>query len=132
MLKIFSKKIKASCVLIADDVATIRTIVSGPFKKAEYRIVEARNGDEVLSFARSHNPDLIVLDLQMGNRGGVSALEELLLDPNLAQVPVVILSGEKDETIINSVKNKDNVIDFIGKDNLTQVIENLQKHVKKS
>jgi len=131
MMKLFSKKPTDQCVLIADDVATIRTIVSGPFKKAKYRIVETRNGDEVVSFSRAHNPNLIILDLQMGNRGGASALDELLLDPKLAQIPIVVLSGEKDETIIQNVKNKDNVVDFISKDNLTQVIENLQKHVKK-
>ena len=129
-MNLFSKKSQDKCVLIADDVATIRAIVSGPFKKAKYRIVEARNGDEVISSARTHHPNLIVLDLQMGNRGGVSALDELLLDRELGRIPVVVLSGETDETIIKRVKNKSNVVDYISKDNLTQVIENLEKHVK--
>ena len=129
-MKIFAKRPKDQCVLIADDVVTIRTIVSGPFKKAKYRIVEARNGDEVVSFTRSHRPDLIILDLQMGSRGGVSTLDELLLDRHLATIPVVILSGEKDTTIIKRAQNKDNVVDYISKDNLTQVIEGLGKHIK--
>lgn len=129
-MKIFAKRPKDQCVLIADDVATIRTIVSGPFKKAKYRIVEARNGDEVVSFTRSHRPDLIILDLQMGSRGGVSTLDELLLDRHLATIPVVILSGEKDTTIIKRAQNKDNVVDYISKDNLTQVIEGLGKHIE--
>lgn len=127
---LFSKKPEDRCVLIADDVATIRTIVGGPFKKAKYRIVEARNGDEVVSFAQAHSPDLIVMDLQMGSRGGASALDELLLIKELASIPVVILSGEKDEATIEQIKAKPNVIDYITKDNLPQVIENLGKHIK--
>ena len=130
-MKLFSKKPKDQCVLIADDVATIRTIVSGPFKKAKYRIIEARNGSKVVSFAREHHPDLIVLDLQMGGQDGVSALDELLLDRHLARIPVVVLSGETDTTIIKRAKNRANVVDYIGKENLTQVIENLEKHIKK-
>ena len=66
----------------------------------------------------------------MGSRGDVSALDELLLDRELAKIPIVILSGEKDTTIIKRAQNKTNVVDYISKDNLTQVIENLEKHIK--
>lgn len=116
-------------VVIADDVATIRTIVSSVFKKAGYQTFEARNGDEVLSLARTNTPQLIILDLQMGNRGGVSAIDELLLDDDLKRIPVVVLSGEKDPTIIEQVRDKANVTDYIIKDQLPNVIKSLEKHV---
>ena len=73
-------------MLVADDVATIRTIVSSVFRPAEYRVLEARNGDEVVAMSRVHRPDLIVLDLQMGNRDGLSAIDELLMDDDLYSI----------------------------------------------
>lgn len=127
--KFFDKKKAGKSVIIADDVATIRAISSSVFKKAGYQILEARNGDEVLTQARAHKPNLIVLDLQMGNRGGVSAIDELLLDDDLKHIPVVVLSGEDDPTIINQIKAYANVTDYIVKNQLPNVIESLKKHV---
>lgn len=127
--KIFAKKTETKKVIVADDVATIRTIVSSVFKKAKYQTFEARNGDEVLSLARTHKPQLIVLDLQMGSRGGISAIDELLLDDDLKRIPVVVLSGEKDPKLIEQVKTKANVTDYIIKDQLPNVISSLEKHV---
>ncbi|MBT5833120.1 MAG: response regulator [Candidatus Latescibacteria bacterium] len=127
--KIFNKKPDEKTVIVADDVATIRTIVSTVFKKAGYKTFEARNGDEVLSLAREHKPQIIVIDLQMGSRGGISAIDELLLDEELKRIPVVVLSGEKDPKIIEQVRGNANVTDYIIKDQLPNVIKSLEKHV---
>lgn len=128
--KMFSnKKTEKKKAIVADDVATIRTIVTSVFKKADYQTFEARNGDEVLSLARTHSPQIIVLDLQMGSRGGVSAIDELLLDDDLKRIPVVVLSGEKDPAIIEQIRDKANVTDYIIKDQLPNVIKSLEKHV---
>lgn len=125
----FAKKSDKKKVVVADDVATIRTIVSSVFKKADYQTFEARNGDEVVSLSREHKPQMIVLDLQMGSRGGVSAIDELLLDEELKRIPVVVLSGEKDPAIIKQIRDKANVTDYIIKDQLPNVIQSLEKHV---
>jgi CheY-like chemotaxis protein len=126
---LFAQKPTEKSVVIADDVATIRSIVSSVFRQAGYKTFEARNGDEVLTHAREHKSALIVLDLQMGSRGGISAIDELLLDENLRRIPVVVLSGEKDPSIIEQVRDKANVTDYIIKDHLPNVIESLKKHV---
>lgn len=127
--RIFAKKEDNKKVIIADDVATIRTISGSVFKKANYQILEARNGDEVLTLARAHKPNLIVLDLQMGNRSGISAIDELLLDDDLKHIPIVVLSGEDDPNTIKQIKAYANVRDYIIKSHLPNVIESLKKHV---
>ena len=105
-------------------------IVSAVFRKAGFTTFEARNGDEVLSQARHHKPNIIVLDLQMGSRGGQSAIDELLLDPDLVNIPVIVLSGEKDPAVIEQVKSNPNVIDYITKDSLPEVTQKLERHAK--
>ena len=129
--KMFAKKPAEKSVIVAEDVATIRSIVCSVFKKAGYHPYEARNGDEVLTLAREHKPQIIILDLQMGSRGAISTIDELLLDDQLKAIPVVILSGEKDPAIIDRLKGKPNVTDYIIKSHLPTVISSLEKHITK-
>ena len=116
-------------VIVADDVITIRTIVGKVFKKAEYQVLEATNGQEVIDLAKTQSPDLIVMDLRMAGRDGLSAIYELQMTKDLGQIPIVILSGETDQKVVEKVKSFSNVITFIQKDHLSHVIQELEKHV---
>ena len=73
---LFSKQ-KQRTVSSADDVATIRMIVASVFRKVGLEIIETRNGEEVLVMVKAHPPDLIVLDLHMGIKDGITTLNYL-------------------------------------------------------
>lgn len=53
----------------------------------------ANSVDEGLALAREQVPDVVLLDLMMPERGGLSALVELRKTPKLSAVPIVIVSG---------------------------------------
>jgi len=56
----------------------------------------ARNGQEALQQMEAHPPDAVVLDLSMPGLSGDEALERMRADPRLRQVPVVVVSSEKE------------------------------------
>jgi CheY-like chemotaxis protein len=88
-------------VLIADDdpemVRLLQRMLHGRIPASA--CLEAYTGAEVLSLARSGKPDLLLLDLFMPEMNGPEVLEEMSADPDLAQTPVIIISGRAQDRI---------------------------------
>jgi CheY-like chemotaxis protein len=80
-------------VLIVDDDADFRTVLSDVLMDEGYTIVDAANGQEALRVLDSLIPDVIVVDLLMPVLNGWSLFAEIEARPNLRNVPVVFLSG---------------------------------------
>lgn len=80
-------------VLIADDNASIRRILTQYLGSGHREVLAAEDGDAALAMARSHLPDLIILDVRMPGRDGHQVLSELRLDENTRRIPVIMLSG---------------------------------------
>jgi two-component system OmpR family response regulator len=79
-------------VLIADDDTLVRTVLRLALTQAGYDVTEAANAVEAVAFARSHRPDLLVLDINMpGGLVGDTLSAVRAGDPDL---PVLLLSGE--------------------------------------
>lgn len=56
--------------------------------------LEAYNGEEALRLMREERPDLVLLDLVMPEADGRSVLEQMAADPQLADIPVIIVSAK--------------------------------------
>ena len=91
-------------VLAVDDSKTIRMIVKKAFKSFDCEVFEAGNGKEGLAAAASEKPGLIVLDITMPVMTGVEMLEKLKEDPELSEIPVIMLTAES---------GKDNVMQIL-------------------
>jgi DNA-binding response OmpR family regulator len=91
-------------VLAVDDSKTIRKIVSKAFSNYDCEVLEAENGIEGLSIAGREMPDLIVLDITMPVMNGVEMLGKLKGQPNLKDIPVIMLTAES---------GKDNVMQIV-------------------
>ena len=61
-----------------------------------YQVATASDGLAGLVKASSQPPALVLLDLMMPDLGGVRVLEEMRDDPELAQVPVIVVTGKLD------------------------------------
>ncbi len=77
--------------LICDDDWRLRLLYRQEFEWAGVDVVEAGDGDQCIEMARREQPDLIVLDLSMPRRGGLSALPELRL--RCPDTPVVVVTA---------------------------------------
>ena len=87
----------AKKVLIVDDELDVRIYVRTLFETSGYSPIVTRNGIEGLQKAKELSPDLIILDVMMPEAGGVTMYRELKTDPQLKNIPVIMLTavGEK-------------------------------------
>ena len=82
----------ANRVLVIDDEETVRDLMRRFLTREGFEIVTARDGTEGLALARELKPTLITLDVLMPGLDGWSVLESLKADPELAGIPVVMLT----------------------------------------
>ena len=81
------------CVLVVEDNATIGGLLVALLREEGYRALRAWDGREAMKMARDRRPDLIVLDLSLPYRDGIEVLRELRANEDMANAPVVIVSG---------------------------------------
>jgi CheY-like chemotaxis protein len=79
--------------LIIDDEPDTRTYLATLLSDNGWTARTANSVDDGLALAREQVPDVVLLDLMMPERGGLSALVELRKTPELSSVPIVIVSG---------------------------------------
>ncbi|MEB3229294.1 MAG: hybrid sensor histidine kinase/response regulator [Synechocystis sp.] len=83
-----------STVLIIDDSVMVREMLSMTFKKADYHTETARDGQDAWEKLRSGLPcDLILCDIEMPRMNGLELLERIQDDPNLARIPIAMITS---------------------------------------
>ena len=83
-------------ILVVDDDPSITSLVRIALARTGHEVETAKSGDEALECARRARPDLILLDLMMPGMSGSEVLEEIRADPELADIRVVLATGEPD------------------------------------
>jgi putative two-component system response regulator len=81
-------------ILVVDDDAPILLLMRNLLREFGFEPVTASSGPEAIETARSRTPDLVLLDRNMPGMSGDDVLAAMRADSALAQVPVLILSGE--------------------------------------
>lgn len=84
----------APTVLVVDDDDAIREALAEVLSDEGYSVVTRRDGAEALSYLKAgHRPKAIILDLWMPQMDGWRLRRELLADPELEKIPVVVLTA---------------------------------------
>lgn len=86
-------KPKERIILLVDDSAQSRAIYRNKLTLDGFAVIEASDGIEALKKLQETKPDLIILDLWMEGIDGFKFLQLLNLNPDLKDIPVIILSA---------------------------------------
>jgi len=81
-------------ILVAADGQWIRDLVRSAFVAPGQEVVEVRRGQDVVDSVGRTKPDLVILDLQIGNMGGIAVAIDLHLEAGagrLPEVPILLL-----------------------------------------
>ncbi len=83
------KKIK---ILVVDDEASIRELLSDYLETAGYLVATAKSGEEALSKADEFLPDFLMLDIILPGVDGINVYETLRKKSSFSRIPVIFFS----------------------------------------
>jgi DNA-binding response OmpR family regulator len=90
-------------ILVASDAPSVRAEVAAVVGEPGVEVIEIHTGHAVPAAVHDHEPDLLVVDLQMGNMGGMAVCLELRLEEsygNLPHVPVLMLLDRRADVFL--------------------------------
>ncbi len=79
-------------VLIADDDSSVLYSVRRVLGE-HYNVIEANDGNEAVNLAKSHRPDIILMDIMMPEKDGYTATSEIKANESTKAIPIVMLTG---------------------------------------
>jgi len=115
-------------ILIVEDDKFLRALIIKKLIQGDFKISEAVDGEEGIKKVKEGKPDLVLLDLILPGIDGFEVLNRMKKDPDLTNIPVIILSnlGQKEE-IERGLKA--GAVDYLVKAHftLTEIIEKVRK-----
>src|SRR5262245_1101925 len=110
-------------VLVIDDEAAVRDLMQRFLTKEGFRVAIAQSGEEGLQRARELRPDAITLDVMMPGMDGWAVLSALKADPDVADIPVVMLTIVDDRNLGYALGASDYLTKPIDRERLTTVLK---------
>jgi two-component system cell cycle response regulator DivK len=80
-------------ILIVEDSPINRRLISDILKYYGYEIIEAENGEEGIRKTKEHNPDLIIMDLQMPVMNGYETIRILKNYPETKHIKIIAVTS---------------------------------------
>jgi two-component system, NtrC family, sensor kinase len=110
-------------VLVVDDEAAVRDLMQRFLGKEGFRVVTAHGGEDGLRQARELRPDAITLDVMMPGMDGWAVLSALKADPEVADIPVVMLTIVDDKNLGYALGASDYLTKPIDRERLVTVLK---------
>ena len=94
----------AKKVLVVDDELDMRTFITTLLETNGFKPLAAQDGIQGLEMARKSKPSLVILDVMMPRESGITLYRALKGDPDLKDIPVIMLSALSKKTFFHSQK----------------------------
>jgi len=116
-------------VLIIEDDHFLSSILKSKLEKEGFEVHQAFDGDEGLAMLQNFKPNLILLDLIMPKLSGFDVLQQVSVDPELSQIPIMVASNLGQDSDIQKAKSL-GAVDYYVKvrtsiDELAQLVKNV-------
>lgn len=91
-------------ILIAEDNPDARELLDIILKEEGFEVISAEDGQIAIEAAKSRRPDLIITDIQMPNLDGIDLIKALRCQPELANVPVLVITANNSGIIKDAIE----------------------------
>ena len=98
-------------ILVVEDDAPVRNLITTTLKAHDYKFITAQNGNNAIMEASSHNPDIVLLDLGLPDMDGVEVIERIR---TWSEMPIIVISARSED------KDKIDALDAGADDYLTK------------
>ena len=82
-------------ILVVEDDAPVRNLITTTLKLHDYRFLTAANGETALIETSSHNPDIILLDLGLPDIDGIDIIRQIR---TWSMTPIIVISARSEDT----------------------------------
>lgn len=117
---------KKTSVLVVDDDPSVRDLIVRFLSKEGFQVLTASSGEEGLKMARENLPHAITLDVLMPGMDGWAVLAELKNDPELAQIPVIMVTMVSDRSVGFALGASEYLPKPINRERLTSLLQQYQ------
>jgi CheY-like chemotaxis protein len=101
-------------ILVIDDTTVVRVKVREMLPPGNFEVLEAKDGLEGFNLIRQEKLSLIMLDFLLPKMSGWEVFQKIQADPQLKKIPLVIMSGRKEE-VTEKLSEPFEYFDFLGK-----------------
>ncbi len=122
----------ASKVLLIDDDPAAHDIMRRFLSREGFSAIAAFSGEEGLKLAREHAPDVILLDVRMPNLDGWNVLSRIKSDPELASIPVIMVTIVDDQSLGCALGAVDYLLKPVDYDRLLTLLQPYQQDLSPS
>ena len=119
-----STPLEANIVLVIDDDATVHDLMKRSLSREGFHVLSALDGEEGLRLAKAHHPQVITLDVMMPGVDGWAVLSSLKSDPELADIPVIMVTIIDEKNLGYSLGASEYLTKPIDRDRLLAVLDN--------
>ena len=119
-----------SVILVVDDTALAREAVSRLLEFEGFQTISASSGKEAYATLYSQRPDLVLLDLMMPEMDGITFIRMLRGHPQWETIPVIVLTGLRDDNQLVSRALELGVTDLVCK--ATFGVQDLLARIRKA
>lgn len=85
-------------ILVVDDEESIREILAYNLERENFIVIEAKDGEEAIEKTEFERPDLILLDVMLPKKDGITICKEIRYNLNMKNVPILMISAKGEET----------------------------------
>ncbi len=117
-------------ILVVEDSATTRKVISITLGQKGYEIIEARDGLEALGMLNDGKPDLVLLDIILPKMDGYKILEIIKKNQTFKNIPVIMLTSR--DSIMSKLKGKlTGATEYLTKPfEPTKLVKTVEKYLK--
>jgi len=80
-------------ILVIEDHEDNRRIMRDLLTSSDYEVIEAVTGEEGVTAAETHRPDLILMDVQLPGMDGYEATRRIKANPDLNKIPIIVVTS---------------------------------------
>lgn len=80
-------------ILVVEDQEDNRRIMRDLLASAGYEVIEAVTGEDGVTAAETHRPDLILMDIQLPGLDGYEATHQIKANPDLEHIPIIVVTS---------------------------------------
>jgi len=118
-----------STIVVAADAKWVRDLVKSACTAKDQRVVEVTRGQQMRDVVGRETPDLVILDMQIGNMGGLAVAIDLRLEGAAGRIPdtsiLLLLDREADRFLAKRVDADAELVKPVDPGTLRRTVEQL-------